>query len=66
MAIKKCKECGANNFRVCESIIYKASVNQETKVLNTYTIRSNEVEEIFCVECETLQSISDFTRIDFC
>lgn len=64
MTIKKCT-CGCENFTIVETLVHKASINQETGALEAYKNQSNEIEVINCYRCGEEYSVNDFKDIEF-
>lgn len=55
--IKKCPECGANNFTILEYIGWKAHIKKGQVYAK---IQNNEIESISCNECKVEFSANFF------
>ncbi len=58
----KCK-CGSKEFFLNEYLIHRAVLDKG--VLSVYKCTDNEIEKIFCIECDTIYEGSDFSSIEF-
>ena len=59
MSIKKCINCGGNNFYIEEVLIHKAGID-ENGILEAYKNFSNEIESITCADCGQEHKIGEF------
>lgn len=65
MTIRKCSNCGGEDFLIQETIVHKAATSEEDGDLTVYKVFSCGIEIIFCKECEREYSEDDFKNINF-
>ncbi|MBI3581976.1 MAG: hypothetical protein HY098_07900 [Nitrospinae bacterium] len=65
MAIRRCSNCGCEDFLIQETIVHKAATSEEDGELTAYKVFSHVIEIIFCEQCEKEYSEEDFENINF-
>jgi len=61
--IRKCPECGSNEFYLREKTVYKAGITKDG-CLESYDMEDYRIEKIWCKECKSIYSVNDFIDID--
>lgn len=64
--IKKCKNCGSDEFIVKEVIFHEASIDPDDLVLIASKADDHWVEKIICQKCYKEYSVNYFQDIQFC
>ena len=64
MDITKCTKCGSHEFRICETLIHAAKL-QNDGLLEGYSMRDNSIEAIICAVCLKEYDSSEFKDIQF-
>ncbi len=65
MLIKKCLQCGCNDFDINEFIVHRAYLCGEEGDLTYYKNKNHGIESIICIKCKSEYSEKNFKQINF-
>lgn len=57
--------CGSKDFIIIESIVYKANIAEDSKVLEAESFRENSIDDVRCFACDKTYNTTDFEDIQF-
>lgn len=64
--ITTCLKCGnTEDFRVLQAIVWKAEQDPEQPIIVCYKMSSNELEALFCANCDETIPVNNETVITF-